>query len=46
VGASRIHGELLILGIDISESTVGRYMIMTGRPRSQGWKSSCVITPQ
>jgi hypothetical protein len=35
-GASRIHGELLMLGIDVSESTVGRYMIRAGRPRSQG----------
>ncbi len=38
-GAPRIHGELLMLGIEISESTVGRYMIRTGRPRSQGWKT-------
>ena len=27
-----------MLGIEISESSVGRYMIRTGRPRSQGWK--------
>jgi hypothetical protein len=38
-GAPRIHGELLMLGIDVSESTVGRYMIKTGRPRSQGWRT-------
>ena len=38
-GAPRIHGELLMLGIDVSESTVGRYMIRTGQPRSQGWKT-------
>ena len=38
-GAPRIHGELLMLGIEVSESTVGRYMIKTGRPRSQGWKT-------
>jgi transposase InsO family protein len=38
-GAPRIHGELLMLGIDLSESTVGRYMIRIGRPRSQGWKT-------
>src|SRR5215469_10326918 len=38
-GAPRIHGELLMLGIEASESTVGRYMIKTGRPRSQGWKT-------
>jgi len=38
-GTPRIHGELLMLGIEASESTVGRYMIRTGRPRSQGWKA-------
>lgn len=38
-GAPRIHGELLMLGIEVSESTVGRYMIRTGRLRSQGWKT-------
>lgn len=38
-GAPRIHGELLMLGIDVSESTVGRYMLRIGRPRSQGWKT-------
>jgi hypothetical protein len=38
-GAPRIHCELLMLGINISESTVGRYMIKLGRPRSQGWKT-------
>jgi transposase InsO family protein len=27
-----------MLGIDVGESTVGRYMIRIGRPRSQGWK--------
>jgi hypothetical protein len=38
-GAPRIHGELLMLGIEVSESTVGRYMIRIGRARSQGWKT-------
>jgi transposase InsO family protein len=40
-GAPRILGELLMLGIKVSESTVGRYVIRirTGRPRSQGWKT-------
>ena len=38
-GAPRIHGELLMLGLKVSESTVGRYMIRTRRPRSQGWKT-------
>lgn len=38
-GAPRIHGELLMLGIEVAESTVGRYMIRTRRPPSQGWKT-------
>ena len=38
-GAPRIHGELLLLGIDVGESTVGRYMIRRRRPPSQGWKT-------
>jgi hypothetical protein len=38
-GAPRIHGELLMLGIEVAESTVGRYMVRTGRPPSQGWKT-------
>ena len=43
-GAPRIHGELLMLGIEVAESTVGRYMVRTGRLPSQGWKRSCAIT--
>jgi len=38
-GAPRIHGELLMLGFQVSESTVGRYMVRTPKPRSQGWKT-------
>ena len=38
-GAPRIHGELLMLGIEVAESTVTRYMVRTGRPPSQGWKT-------
>ena len=38
-GAPRIHGELLMLGIEVAESTVGRYMVRTGRSPSQGWKT-------
>jgi transposase InsO family protein len=38
-GAPQIHGELLMLGIEVSESTVGRYMLRIGRARSQGWKT-------
>jgi hypothetical protein len=37
-GAPRIHGELLMLGIEVAESTVGRYMVRRRRPPSQGWK--------
>jgi len=38
-GAPRIHGELLKLGIAISERTVSRYL--RGRPptRSQTWRT-------
>jgi transposase InsO family protein len=38
-GAPRIHGELLMRGIEVAESTVGRYMIRHRRPPSQGWKT-------
>jgi transposase InsO family protein len=38
-GAPRIHGELLMLGIDVAESTVSRYMVRRRRPPSQGWKT-------
>ena len=38
-GAPRIHGELLMLGIDVAESTVSRYMFRRRRPPSQRWKT-------
>jgi hypothetical protein len=38
-GAPRIHGELLMLGIDVAESTVSRCMVRRRRPPSQGWKT-------
>src|SRR5512135_3248766 len=38
-GAQRIHGELLMLGIEVAESTVSRYMVWRRRPPSQGWKT-------
>ena len=38
-GAPRIHGELLMLGIDVAQSTVSRYMVRRRRPPSQGWKT-------
>jgi len=38
-GAPRIHGELLMLGYDVSEATVSRYMLKRrGRP-TQTWKT-------
>ena len=38
-GAPRVHGELLKLGIDISERTVSRWMPGRTMPPSQTWSS-------
>jgi hypothetical protein len=39
-GAPRIHGELMKLGFDISESTIQRYMPKKGKRNSgQNWKT-------
>jgi transposase InsO family protein len=38
-GAPRIHGELLKLGLDISERTVSRLMPKERKPPSQTWKA-------
>ena len=38
-GAPRIHGELLKLGLDISEATVSKYMIKRCGPPSQRWRT-------
>jgi hypothetical protein len=38
-GAPRIHGELLKLGIGISETTVAKYMIKRRGPPSQSWRT-------
>ena len=38
-GAPRIHGELLKLGIDISERTVSRLMPKHQKPPSQSWRT-------
>jgi hypothetical protein len=38
-GAPRIHGELLKLGIEVSQATVSKYMIRPRKPPSQGWKT-------
>ena len=38
-GAPRIHGELLKLGISVSESTVAKYMRQHPRSPSQTWRT-------
>jgi transposase InsO family protein len=37
-GASRIHGELLMLGFEVAQSTVSKYMVQDGPP-TQSWKT-------
>ena len=38
-GAPRIHGELLKLGIDIGETSVGKYLARKPKPPSQTWRT-------
>src|SRR5262245_30067682 len=38
-GASRIHGELLMLGFEVAQSTVSKYMIRPPKPPSQSWRT-------
>ena len=38
-GAPRIHGELLTLGIDVSQATVAKYMGRRHEPPSQTWQT-------
>jgi putative transposase len=38
-GAPRIHGELLKLGIDIGQTSVGKYIVRTRNPPSQNWRT-------
>jgi transposase InsO family protein len=38
-GAPRIHGELLMLGFQVAQSTVSKYMIRGRNPPSQSWKT-------
>ena len=38
-GAPRIHGELLKLCINIGESSVSKYMVRSGKPPSQTWRT-------
>jgi putative transposase len=38
-GAPRVHGELLKLGIGITEPTVAKYMVRHRKPPSQTWRT-------
>jgi transposase InsO family protein len=38
-GGSRIHGELLMLGFEVAQSTVSKYMVRGQNPPSQTWKT-------
>ena len=38
-GAPRIHGELLKLGLTVSQATVSKYMVQPRRPPSQAWRT-------
>jgi transposase InsO family protein len=38
-GAPRVHGEILKLGIDVSQATVAKYMVRGEKPPSQNWRT-------
>lgn len=38
-GAPRVHGELLKLGITVSQAVVSKYMIRRTKPPSQSWRT-------
>jgi transposase InsO family protein len=38
-GAPRIHGELLKIGIEVSQATVAKYMARHRKPPSQTWRA-------
>ena len=38
-GASRTHGELLQRGIDVGETSVGKYRVRHRMPPSQTWRT-------
>src|SRR5205814_8389309 len=38
-GAPRIHGELLKLGIEVSQASVSKYLVRPRRPTSQTWRT-------
>jgi putative transposase len=39
LGSSRIHGELLKIGIAVSQATVAKYMVRHRKPPSQTWRT-------
>jgi len=38
-GAPRIHGELLKVGIEVSQASVSKYLVRPRRPSSQSWRT-------
>ncbi|MCP4471875.1 MAG: transposase [Gammaproteobacteria bacterium] len=38
-GAPRVHGELLKLGIQVSQATVSKYLVRSKKPPSQTWRT-------
>jgi len=38
-GAPRLHGELLKIGIQMSQATVAKYMVRHKKPPSQSWRT-------
>ena len=38
-GAPRIHGESLKLGIEVSQTSVAKYLVRRRRPPSQSWRT-------
>lgn len=39
MGSISLHGELLILGFEVAQSTVSKYMVRGRAPPSQSWKT-------
>jgi putative transposase len=38
-GAPHIHGELLKLGIEVSETSMAKYVVRRRQPPSQNWRT-------
>jgi hypothetical protein len=45
-GAPRIHGELLKLGFEVSQSSVAKYMVKRRERRARGGAPFCAIMPR